>query len=305
MDRAWSRLDFLVTKLWVCLVVANAPFACAVPRRDLRLGLSSRPSLLGCCPFRACSFFDSEFEDDWQCGINRFDVSSCQGLQCNITYIQTDNSIAKANGRVYYECVKQISYDGIIFNAPDGYLYMPAGCEYNTAWDPAYPCFGGMEWNAFASACPTTCHYTPTEVRVVATSHGDRPTHLLLGLACSLRLCVRVGEAAASPGSTALPQTHLAVSGETTPTHARTHQYACTPTGPLLAGADGPMCMSGSGAGVGSPARVHDPRHMRRGVRHATGDIGGRVQAGQTSRTISLQLGRSVKVSLSRVPSSY
>ena len=103
--------------------------------------------------------------DDWSCGLNRMDVSTCQGLQCNLTYTATETSRTKGNGQVYYECLKQISYDGLIFNAPDNYFYMPAGCEYNTDWDPKYPCFGGMEWNAFGSPCPPTCHFTPTEVR--------------------------------------------------------------------------------------------------------------------------------------------
>eukprot|EP00750_Incisomonas_marina_P001610 INCI1135.2.p1 GENE.INCI1135.2~~INCI1135.2.p1 ORF type:complete len:265 (+),score=34.95 INCI1135.2:162-956(+) len=102
-------------------------------------------------------------EDDWQCGSDRFDVSTCSGLQCNTTYIQTETSINKANGEVYYECIKQISYNGLIFNAPESYFFIPAGCKYNTAWDAKYACFGGQTWNAFASPCPTTCHYTPTQ----------------------------------------------------------------------------------------------------------------------------------------------
>ena len=113
-----------------------------------------------------------ETEDDWYCGLNRFDVSTCTGLQCNLTYITTENANTNAFGQVYYECVKQISYNGIVFNAPNNYFFMPAGCEYNTAWDAQYPCFGGMKWNAFASGCPTTCHYTPTEVSALS-SVGD------------------------------------------------------------------------------------------------------------------------------------
>ena len=110
--------------------------------------------------------------DDWGCSVHRFDVGACKGLQCNQTYIQTENSLENADGQVYYECVKQISYKNIIFNAPDGYLYMPAGCHYTTAWDPQYPCFGGQRWNAFATACPETCHYIPTIVRIAKVSHA-------------------------------------------------------------------------------------------------------------------------------------
>lgn len=114
--------------------------------------------------------FAADGESDWGCGISRFDVSKCEGLRCNETYKATENSLNNAFGKVYFECVKQISYNGLVFNAPNNYFYIPAGCEYNTAWDAQYPCFGGMRWDAFADACPKLCHYTPSEVSAVCNA---------------------------------------------------------------------------------------------------------------------------------------
>jgi hypothetical protein len=102
-----------------------------------------------------------------------------------MTYIATETAVKLAGGAVYFECIKQISYNDIIFNAPDAYVYMPAGCEYNTDWNPQYPCFGGMEWTAFGNPCITTCHYTPHEVS--GAVHAGQPLLTRSHSGCLLR----------------------------------------------------------------------------------------------------------------------
>jgi hypothetical protein len=141
-------------------LTAQGATECAEGLLDQEGGVGLGPCL------EQLGFFGYKLQDDlsdWSCGDSRMDVSTCMGLQCNDVYQATEVSTNTYAGNVYYECVKQISYNDIILNAPSTYFYVPAGCEYNTDWDPKYPCFGGMQWTAIGSPCPTTCHYTPTE----------------------------------------------------------------------------------------------------------------------------------------------
>lgn len=101
-----------------------------------------------------------EGETDWSC-TNAQAPNSCSGLKCDQYHL----------GTVTYGCVFSVfrsvnsetvagENEGALLT---GYFAVPVGCTYNENWNPEYPCIGGMEWNAFASACPETCHYIPND----------------------------------------------------------------------------------------------------------------------------------------------